>query len=133
MRKRVESRNFAIEIGHNERLQEGERRHAVQELERAEVNAGGLDTVRDDGFERCENGAEQSHDEAEARIVIVAVGGETDAHNDGEEGDVDVEGVCGAVENAVDGDDENRSRGAQDLVERNSHHMTNFEVRGIVG
>ena len=71
----VEGVDFAVEVGHQEGLEEGERGHAVQEFEGGEVEAGGLDAVGDDGFDGGEDGAEEGHAEAEGGVVVVSVGG----------------------------------------------------------
>lgn len=60
----------------------------MEEFEWGEFEAGGLDAVCYDGFERGEEGAEEGEGEAERGEVDVAVAGEGDAEDDGEKGDV---------------------------------------------
>lgn len=89
----------------------------MQQLQRTQLQPPRLNPVRDNGFEGCEEGAEEGKDEAQRCKVVVPGGGETDAGDDGEERDVGHCGVGFVEEDDVDDYGEEGGHGADDLVE----------------
>lgn len=102
----------------------------MEEFERRELEARGLDAVRYYRFKGCEERPEEREEEAERREVDVAIAGEADADDHRKQGEVG-EGWVALVEHQrVDGDGEERSGGADDLVEGDSYEVA---VRGVSG
>jgi len=64
-----------VVISHDKALNECRTRHAVEQLERTEVEAGRLQAIGDDCLYGSQDGAEKRHREAVDSRVIVSVGG----------------------------------------------------------
>lgn len=124
-------------MGVDNALNEGQGRHAEEEVERVELEglggedagpdgtAGGgcddrmasLEKVGDDCLEGCQDSAEEGEKEAPESEVVVAIGCKADTDDDGDEGE-ELGGRKGVGEEEVrDGDDKERGGGADDLVE----------------
>ena len=82
------------------------------------MQAGRLQAVGRHGLHSGKDGTEESHDEASDGGVVVSVGCETDADDNGQEGAVGLHRIGAVKHQAVDSDDENRGCGSKNLVER---------------
>ena len=94
------------------------------------MQAGCLQAVRGDGLHSGKDGTEEGHEEASDGGVVVSVGCEADADDDGYERAVGLSGIRTVKHGAVDCDDKYRSGGSQDLVERNRDQGARAWIRG---
>lgn len=104
----------------------------MQELQGIEVQAGGLQAVGGDGLDSGDDGTEESEEEASGGGVVVSVGCEADANDDGYEGEVGLQGIVTVENDAVDCDDEDRGGSSQDLVKGDGDESARVGVSDIL-
>lgn len=128
--KHLEPREVALgDVGHElgalprevrvqQRLHRSQGAHAQEELQRGQLPRAGHQAVGDHGLDGGEHHPQEGEHEAEVGEVVVAIGNQTDAEDQGNEGEVSLRRVGACKVESIYENGENRDGGSKDLVER---------------